>query len=93
MMDRFAHIFLGSRLGFGPEHMQCRDHSNHDRRKIVGKRTAMYPVREVHGVCSLTGPEARDSVTTQIMIGEINPHTGWLDRHQSLTGRQLKRNR
>jgi len=47
-MDQFAHISLGSRLGCGPRHMPCRDHSNHDRREIVGKRTAMDRVWELH---------------------------------------------
>ena len=38
-------------------------------------------------------PGACSAVTTQITIGEINLHTGWLDSHQSLTWRQSKRNR
>jgi len=47
-MDRFAHIFLRIRVGCSPGRMQCRDHSNHDRRKIIGERTAIEAAWEVH---------------------------------------------
>jgi len=69
-MDQFAHFFLGSRLGCGPRHMPCRDHSNHDRRKIVGKRVALDPTWEVHDGLLPFGVKPRDSVTTQVTIGK-----------------------